>query len=117
MERLERDSRELSLLTLRGAATRLDLAEDERAAVKRDDVKFTPPRAEVALDDREPSTQEMIGREVLAAPPDLAPVHGHDRTAEAAPDGIPHVTIVRRVTVRDGADLARGVTHTRIGAY
>lgn len=117
MERLERDRRELPVLTLRGAATRLDLAEDERAAVERDDVKFTPPGAEVALDDGEPSTHEMIGRELLAAPPDLAPVHGHDRTAEDAPDGIPDVTIVRRVTVPDGADFARGVTHARIGAY
>jgi hypothetical protein len=53
----------------------------------------------------------MIGRELLATPSDLPPVHVHDRTPEGATNGIPTVPIVRRLIAPGAPNFAPSVTH------
>lgn len=52
-----------------GAGSELDLDEDERRAVAKDQVDLAPARAVIALDEVESAVLEKLEREVLAPPP------------------------------------------------
>lgn len=68
---LERPQRLEGVAAPRTEPARLDFAKRQCAAVVRDDVKLSPPRAVVALDDLETSANEVLGGQLLAEPAKL----------------------------------------------
>jgi hypothetical protein len=68
-------------------APRLDLAEHEDAAVERDDVELSEPRAVVAVQDRESEPHEVLGGKLFAErSQSAAQVARHD--GNATPDRV-----------------------------